>query len=108
MTLRSDPKKDLFLRNMDFLCDAIDLKQSVKNTLKVWGKYLTSVLDELQFIVNLYSFFLPLVLHASPSLAKVSNLPFPDRAASKNSPFYLCKSLFLEYISTLRLESTKW
>ena len=35
MTLRSDPKKDLFLRNMDFLCDAIDLKQSVKNTLKV-------------------------------------------------------------------------
>ena len=35
MTLKSDPKKSSFLRNMDFLSDAIDLKQSVEGTLKV-------------------------------------------------------------------------
>ena len=35
MTLKSDPNKSLFLRNMRFLCDAIDLKQSVEGTLKV-------------------------------------------------------------------------
>ena len=35
MTLKSDPKKSSFLRNMHFVCDAIDLKQSVEGTLKV-------------------------------------------------------------------------
>ena len=34
MTLKSDPKESQFLRNMHFLCDAIDLKKSVENTLK--------------------------------------------------------------------------
>ena len=35
MTLKSDQNERLFLRNMNFLCDAIDLKQSVEGTLKV-------------------------------------------------------------------------
>ena len=46
---------------MPFLCDAIDLQQSVEDALKVKGKSLTTVLDEFHFIVNLYSFPLPLV-----------------------------------------------
>ena len=43
-------------RNMHFFNDTIDLKQSVENTLKVLGKSLKSVLHEVQFIINLYSF----------------------------------------------------
>ena len=35
MTLKSDPKKSKFLRNVTFLYDAIDLTQSVEGTLKV-------------------------------------------------------------------------
>ena len=35
MTLKKDPKKSSFLRNMHFLCDAIDLKKSVEGILKV-------------------------------------------------------------------------
>ena len=35
MTLKKDPKKSSSLRNMYFLCDAIDLKQSVEGTVKV-------------------------------------------------------------------------
>ena len=35
MTLKSDPKKSQFLRNIHYLCDAIDLKQSVEGTLNV-------------------------------------------------------------------------
>ena len=35
MTLKSDPKKSSFLRNMHFSWDAIDLKQSAEGTLKV-------------------------------------------------------------------------
>ena len=53
MTLKSDSKKCLFLRNMHFLSDAIDLKQSVEGPLKVQGKSLTTVLDEVHFIVDL-------------------------------------------------------
>ena len=33
---------------MHFLCDATDLKQSVERNLKVYGKSLTTVLDEVQ------------------------------------------------------------
>ena len=40
---------------MHFLCDVTDLKQSVEATLGVKGKSLTTVLDEVHFIVNLYS-----------------------------------------------------
>ena len=60
---------------MNFLCNAIDLKQSVEGNLKVQGKYLKTVLDEVHFIVNLHSLPLPLVLQANPSLPKVSHLP---------------------------------
>ena len=79
MTLKSDSKKCLFLRNMHFLCDAIDLKQSVEDTLKVHGKSLTIVLDEVHFIVNLYSFSLPLIPQANHSFPKVCHLP-PSQA----------------------------
>ena len=41
---------------MHFLCDAIDLKQSVEGTMKVLGKSLKTILDEVHFIVNLCSF----------------------------------------------------
>ena len=75
MTLKSDPKKSLFLRNMQFLCDAIDLNLSVESTLKVWGKSLTTVLDDAHFIVNLYSFPLPLVSQTNSSFPKFSHLP---------------------------------
>ena len=62
---------------MHFLCDAIDLKQSVEGTLKVLRKSLTTVLDEVHFIANLYSFPLPLVTQANPSFPKVSHVPPP-------------------------------
>ena len=90
MTLKSDPKKSQFLRNLHFLYDAIDLKQPLEGTLKVQGKSLTTVLDEVHFIVNLYSFLLPLVLQANPFLPKVSHMPpLPGRAASKTPPLFL-------------------
>ena len=57
------------LFSMHFLCDAIVLKQSVEGTLKVYGKSLTTVLDQVHFIVNLYSFPYPW------SLRQI--LPFP-------------------------------
>ena len=60
---------------MHFLCDAIDLKQSMVGTLEVYGKSLTTVLDEVHFIVNLYSLSLALVPQANPSFRKVSHLP---------------------------------
>ena len=43
---------------MHFLCDAIDLKQSVEGTVKVYGKSLTTVLDKVHFIVKLYVFIM--------------------------------------------------
>ena len=76
MSHESDPKKSQFLRNM---CDAIDLKQSIEGTLKVYWKSLTTVLDQVYFIVNLYSFPLLLFPQANPSFPKVSLLP-PSQA----------------------------
>ena len=58
---------------MQFLCDAIDLKQSVEGTLNVLGKPLTTVLNEVLFIVNLYSFPCPSL--QKPSFPKISHLP---------------------------------
>ena len=48
-------------------------------TLKVYAKSLTTVLNEVHFILNLYSFPLPLVPQANPSFAEVSHLP-PSQA----------------------------
>ena len=62
---------------MHFLCDAKDLKQPVEGTLKVYGKSLATVLDEVHFIVNLYSFPLSLVPQLNPSFPKVSHLLTP-------------------------------
>ena len=44
---------------MHLLCEAIDWKQSVEGSLKVLGKSLKTVLNEVHFIVNLYSFLPP-------------------------------------------------
>ena len=57
---------DIF-RNIIFLCDTIDLKQSLESILK-------TALNEVHFIVNIYS-FLPLDLQANPSFPKASHLP---------------------------------
>ena len=58
MTLKSGPKKSLFFRKQHFLSGAIDLKQSVEVTLKLWETSLTTVLDDIYFIVHLYNFHL--------------------------------------------------
>ena len=81
-----------------FLCDAIDLKQSVEGTLKVLGKSLKSVLDEAHFIVNLYSLPLPLVHQANPSFPKVSHLPLSGRTTSKTPPPLETSAIALVYI----------
>ena len=60
---------------MHFSCDVIDLMQSVESTLNVQEKSFTTVLDEVHFIVKLYSFPLPLVLQANLSFFKVRHLP---------------------------------
>ena len=57
------------------ICVAIDLKQSIEGTFKVYWKSLTTVLGQVYFIVNLYSFPLFLVPQANPSFPKVSLLP---------------------------------
>ena len=80
---------------MHFLCDAIDLKQSVEGTLKVQGKSSAIFLDEVHFIVNLYSFSLSLVPLANPSFPKVSNLPTPRQINFKNSPSFSVNPYFL-------------
>ena len=89
---------------MLFLCDAIDLKQSVQGTFKVLGKTLTAVLDKVYFIVNLYSFPLPLVSHENPSFPKVSHLPLPapkqNRTTSKTPPVFLLTLLFRGYLNS--------
>ena len=88
---------------MHFLFDATDLKQSVESALKVEGKSLTTFLDEVHFIVNLYSFPLPLVPQANPS-------PRSGRTTSKTppSPRLVLLTPFFEDIPTPRLEPTKW
>ena len=70
-------KEQLILDRCAFLCDTIDLNQSLEGTLKVQGKSLTTVLDEAHFIVNLYSVPLPLISQANPSFYKISYLPTP-------------------------------
>ena len=67
---------------MHFLCDATDLKHSVECTLKVKGKSLTTILDEVRFIVNLYSFSLPMVSQANPFFPKLSHFPPPRQGVS--------------------------
>ena len=108
MTLKNYPKKSSFLRNINFLCDVIDLKQSVEGTLKVQGKSLTTVLDEIHFIVNLYSFPIPLVFQANPSFHNVRHFLPPTQNKFQNSPLSFCSPLFSEDIPTSSFESTKW
>ena len=75
---------------MHFLCNVIDLKQSVEGTLSVKRKSLTTVLDEVHFIVNLYSFPLPLDLQANLSYPKVSHFSPPWQNNFQNSPLFFC------------------
>ena len=63
---------------MHFLCDAIDLKLSVEGTLNVFEKSLKIVLDEVHFLVNLYSFRTQ-GPQSNSSFTKVSHLP-PSQA----------------------------
>ena len=63
------------------------MKQSVKGTLKVMGKSLKTALDEVHFVVNLYSFILSPVAQADPSFPKVSHFPPPRQSNFQNSPF---------------------
>ena len=75
---------DIF-KNMYFLCNTIELKQSAEGTLKVQGKSLKTALDEVHFIVHLYSFPLPLVPQAKPSFSKVNHLSPPRQNKFQNS-----------------------
>ena len=73
--------------------------QSVEGTLKLQGKSLTTVLDEVDCIVNLYSFPLPLVPQANLSFPKACHLPpphSPGRTTSKTpAPTFSVNSSFL-------------
>ena len=81
---------------MDFLCDAMDLKQSVGGTLKVLGKSLTTVLDEVHIIFNLSSFPLPLVPQSKPFLPQGKSFaPLPGRATSKTPLSFSVSPSFL-------------
>ena len=95
---------------MYFLCDTIDLRRSVEGTLKVQGKFLTTVLDEVHFIVNLYSFPLPLVSQTNASFPKVIHFSTSQAEQLPKLSYSFCSvnPSFLEDISTPRLESTKW
>ena len=74
---------------MHLLRDAIDLKQSLKGTIKVLGKSLTEFFDKVYFIVDLYGFPLPLVEQANPFFPMVSHLPqLSDRRISKPNPYF--------------------
>ena len=77
-----------------FLIDAIDLKQSVEGTLKVYGKSLTTVLNEVHSIVNLYSFPFFLVPQANPSFSKVSHFPPSKQNNFQNCPFFFLTPFF--------------
>ena len=83
---------------MNFLSNAVDLKQSVECALKVYRRSLTTVLDEVYYKVNLCSFPLPLV-------PQVSHLPSPRQINYKAPPLFYWP-LFFEGISTPKLEST--
>ena len=89
MSLKSDPNNSQFLRNIHFLWDAIDLKQSVEGALKVQEKSLTAALNEVHFVVNLYSFSLPLVPQEKILFSKVTHLFHLTSKATPNLPLLL-------------------
>ena len=70
---------------MYFLCDAIHLQQSLEGTVKVLGRFFLTVLEEVYFVVNLYSFPLPLAPQANSSFPKVSYLP-PSQSEQRPKP----------------------
>ena len=72
-------KEKLILEKTHFWCNAIELKQAVEGTLQVLRKPLATVLDEVHFTVNLYSFPLPLVPQENPSVPKVISTPMLKR-----------------------------
>ena len=79
-------------------CGAKDLKQSVEGTLKLKGKSLTTVLHEVHFIVNLYSFLLPLVPQANSFFVKIGHLsPSQTEQLPKLPPFFLLAPCFWGY-----------
>ena len=89
-------KEMLILENMHFLCDAIDLKQSVGGSLKVLGKSLTTVLDEVHSIFNLSSFPLPLVPKSKLFLPQGKSFAsLPSRTTSKTPLSFSVSPTFL-------------
>ena len=78
-----------FLFFIFFFFDATGLKESVEGTLA--RNSLTTVLNEVHFLVSLYSFPLPLVSQANPSFTKVSHLPPPRQNNFQNfhGPIFL-------------------
>ena len=84
---RKVPVQKYLFRNIHFLCDAIDLKQSVEGVLQVLGNSLKTVLVEVHFIVNLHSSPLPSVPQPNSSYPKVSYFPLPGRTTSKTPSF---------------------
>ena len=89
-----------FFRNMHLLCDAIVLNQLVEGTL-------TTALNELHFIVNLYSFALQLVPQAKLSFPKASHYSILRQKNFQKFPLQFLLTHFFEVISTPRLESIK-
>ena len=73
---------------MHFLFNTIDFqKQSVESTLKVLGKSLETVLDEVHFTVNRYNSPIPLVPPRKPFLLqRKSFASLPGRKTSKTLP----------------------
>ena len=94
-------KEMLILENMHFLCDAIDLKQSVGGSLKVLGKSLTTVLDEVHSIFNLSSFPLPLVPKSKLFLPQGKSFAsLPSRTTSKTPLSFSVSPLFWGYLGS--------
>ena len=82
----SSPKPE----NMRFDGFVLSKVYKVEGTLSVKRKSLTTVLDEVHFIVNLYSFPLPLDLQANLSYPKVSHFSPPWQNNFQNSPLFFC------------------
>ena len=71
--------------------------QSVEGTFKLQGKSLATVLDELDFIVNLYSFPLLLVPQANPSFPSPSQ---GEQLTKLRLPLFLLTPLFRGYLKS--------
>ena len=94
-------KEMLILENMHFLCDAIDLKQSVGGSLNVSGKSLTTVSDEFILYLICLVFPYPWSPKANPSFVKVNYLlPSQAEQLPKLPSLFLLAPLFWGYLGS--------